>query len=93
MSTDKSDQVSLVLAAELPKWLRKPFITNGYVLFDMSIFTAFIIAAIITQIWWLLIPLLVVAQSGGLYFASIVSEVLREKDAEIQRLRKQLEAV
>ena len=93
MSTDTPDRNTVDLAEELPKWLRKPFRTNGYVLFDMSIFAAFIIAAIITQIWWLLIPVLVVAQSCGLFFASIVSEVLREKDAEIQRLRKQLEAV
>ncbi len=93
MPTDKSDELATVLAAEASKWLRKPFMTNCYVLVDMTIFTVVIIAAIVTQIWWLLIPVLLLAQCCGLFFISIVSEALQQKDAEIQSLRQKLEAV
>ena len=93
MPTDKSDQIAAVLATEMPKWFRKPFLTNWYVLTDMTIFIVVIIAAIVTQIWWLLIPVLVLAQCCGLFFISTVAEVLQDKDAEIKRLRHELEAV
>ena len=93
MPTDKSDQIAAVLATEMPKWFRKPLLTNWYVLTDLTIFSIVIIAAIVTQIWWLLIPLLVLAHCCGLFFVSIVAEVLQEKDAEIKRLRRELGAV
>ncbi len=53
-----------------------------------------IIAAIMTQIWWLLlIPLIALAEGAGLYMSSIFPRVLKDRDAEIARLRQELGAV
>ena len=88
MFVHNSDQE---FVSEMSKWLRKPLI-NYYLLVDVTIAIVAIIAAIMTQIWWLLlIPLIAFAEGAGLYISSIFAKVLKDKDTEIERLRHELE--
>jgi hypothetical protein len=85
MFTDNSDQI----AAALANWLQKPFVSWWFA-FDVIVALGAVIAVVVTQIWWLLfIPLLAFMECSALYFGWIFADVLRKKEAEIDRLRSQ----
>jgi hypothetical protein len=86
MFSDDSDQIASALA----RWLQKPFV-SWYCLAVMSIALLAVIGAIVTHVWWLLfISLLAFVECAAMYFGSILAEVLREKEIEIERLRREL---
>lgn len=86
MFRDDSNEI----AAALANWLRKPFLSWCFAV-NVSVGIAALIAAIVTQIWWLMfIPLLAIVECSAVYFGSIFADVLREKDSEIERLRREL---
>ena len=81
------------IANMLAQVCRKPYL-NCWLTLDFGIALIFLIAAFLTQIWWLLfISALALAEAAGCYVCALFGEVLREKDAEIDRLRRELGAV
>ena len=89
MQTDDSGQ----LAATLMSWFRKPLRRWWYFL-DFSIVVVGIVVTFMTGIWWLLfIPGYALIESLCVYIAGVLTDAIQEKDAEIDRLRRQLNAL
>lgn len=81
------------IATELAKWCRKPYL-NWCLSADLVVALIGVVAAFVTQVWWLLfIPALALAEAGGVYVCAIFAAVLRDKDVEIERLRRELGAL
>jgi len=81
------------IVTELSKWCGKPRL-NWCLSANLGVALIGLIAAVVTQIWWLLfIPVVALAEAGGIYVCALFAAVLRDKDAEIERLRRDLGAI
>ena len=68
----------------------KPFVFRCFAA-NIIVALLAVTCAIVTQIWWLMfIPLLAFVECSALYFGSVFAEVLRDKDRELERLRREL---
>ena len=77
------------IATEMAKWFRKPY-CHWWLLADFVVVIVGLMAAAVTQIWWLLfIPALALTEAAAVYIVTIFSDVLRARDAEIERLRRE----
>ena len=80
------------IANMLAKWCRQPYL-KWWLSLDFGVAVIGLIAAFVTQIWWLLfIPVLALAEAAGCFLCAMFGDVLRDKDAEIERLRRELDA-
>lgn len=89
MQTDDTKTTEAAFA----KWFHKPLRRWWYTI-DFSVAAIVLVAAFVTQIWWLLfISALALMESVCIYIVGIFTDVVHEKDAEIDRLRRQLSAL